>query len=70
MNNKIPTAPAKPLKIRFCGFCYFVRGHEGKASPHTRVSAALDTLIHNHKSNNNIYINRIAGSSVTAGGIV
>jgi hypothetical protein len=70
MNNKIPTTPAKPLKLGFCGFCYFVRGHEGDTSPHTRVGARQHLAVHNNKNNNNIYINRIAGSSVIAGGIV
>ena len=70
MNNKIPTAPAKPLKSGFCRFCYFVRGHEGEALPHTRMGAGQHLAVHNNKNNNNIYINRIAGSCVTAGGIV
>jgi hypothetical protein len=70
MNNKIPTTPAKPLKSGFCEFCYFVRGHEGETSPHMRVGAGHRLAVHNNKNNNNIYINRIAGSSVTAGGIV
>jgi hypothetical protein len=70
MNNKIPTAPAKPLKSGFCGFCYFVRGHEGDTSPHMRVGAGQHLAVHNNKNNNIIYNNRIAGGSVTAGGIV
>ena len=70
MNNKIPTTPAKLLNSDFCEFCYFVRGHEGDTSPHTRVGARQHLAVHNNKNNNNIYINRIAGSSVTVGGIV
>ncbi len=70
MNNKIPTPAAKLLKSGFCEFCYFVRGHEGDASLHMRVGAGQHLAVHNNKNNNNIYINRIAGSSVTAGGIV
>jgi hypothetical protein len=70
MNNNIPTTPAKSLKLGFCGFCYFVRGHEGGALPHTRMEAGQHLAVHNNKNNNNIYINRIAGSCVTAGGIV
>jgi hypothetical protein len=70
MNNKIPTTPAKPLKLGFCGFCYLVRGHEGDTSRHTRMGAGQHLTVHNNKNNKNIYINRIAGSSVTAGGIV
>lgn len=70
MNNKIPISPAKPLKLGFCLFCYFVRGHEGDTSPHVRVGAGQHLEVHNNKNNKNIYINRIAGSSVTAGGIV
>lgn len=70
MNNNIPTTPAKRLKSGFCGFCYFVRGHEGGALAHTRVGARQHLAVHNNKDNKNIYINRIAGSSVTAGGIV
>lgn len=70
MNNETPTASVKPLKIGFCGFCDFVRGRGGKASPRTRIGAAQDTPIHNNKNNRNIYINKIARSLVTAGGIV
>ncbi|PZW38713.1 hypothetical protein C8P66_1347 [Humitalea rosea] len=70
MNNKTQTVPAKPLKSGFCGFCYFVRGHEGDTSPHTRVGAGQHLAVHNNKNNNNIYINMIAGSSVTSGEIV
>jgi hypothetical protein len=70
MNNNILNTPAKRLKLGFCGFCYFVRGHEGDISPHMRVGAGQHLAVHNNKNNKNIYINRIAGSSVTAAGIV
>jgi len=70
MNNKIPTTPAKPLKLGFCLFCYFVRGHEGESLSHTRTGARQHLAVHNHKINNIIYINRIEGSSVTVRGIV
>jgi len=70
MNNKILAIPGKPLKISFCGFCYFVRGHGDKAAPHTRMRAGQGSAVQNNKNNKNIYINRIARGSVTSGRIV
>jgi hypothetical protein len=70
MSNRIRPATPKLLKIGFCGFCYFVRGRGGKTAPCTRMGTAGNTLAQNNKNNRIIYINRIAGDSVTGGGIL
>ena len=70
MNNEIPTAPAKPLKLGFCGFFYFGRRHEGDTPPCTRMGLEKETSPHNNKSNNNIYINELEGCCVAGWGIV
>lgn len=69
MNNEKRPPGRNPLKKRYCEFCTFVCGHVGEAPPHTRTGAGHHSSVHNNKSNNNIYINRIEGGSVPRGGI-
>ena len=69
MGNEIQPGNPNPLIMGFCGFCYFVRGREGKTSPHACTGAGGNVPIHKNKNNKNIYINKIAGGSVAPGGI-
>ena len=67
-NGKQPPSH-KPLRMALCGFCSFVRGHEGETPHATRAGLEEETSLHNNIYNNNIYISELAGCCVAARGI-